>query len=76
MSLNASREIQIRTKAVLLFAITFAVYFVSRSPALDEIDSVNFAMGLRHFDLWNSQTSRRFVPVLRRPLFNLLEQSS
>ncbi len=55
MSLDASREIQIRTKAVLLFAITFALYFVSRSPGLDEIDSVNFAMGIRHFDLWNHQ---------------------
>jgi hypothetical protein len=55
MSLDASQEIQIRTNAVLLFAITFAFYFVSRSPALDEIDSVNFAMGIRHFDLWNHQ---------------------
>src|SRR5438477_1146672 len=42
-------------KAFFLFLITFTLYFVSRSPGLDEIDSVNFAMGVRHFNLWKHQ---------------------
>jgi hypothetical protein len=30
-------------KSVIIFVATFALYFLSRSPGLDEIDSVNFA---------------------------------
>src|SRR5207244_10174569 len=63
MSRHASREIQTWIKAVVLFAISFAVCFVSRSPALDEIDSVNFAMGVRHFDLWNHQPQPPGYPL-------------
>jgi Dolichyl-phosphate-mannose-protein mannosyltransferase len=42
-------------KPVLLFFATFLLYFFTRSPALDEIDSVQFAMGVRSFDLWHHQ---------------------
>lgn len=48
-------ETHILIKAVALFFVAFALYFVSRSPGLDEIDSVNFAMGIRHFNLWEHQ---------------------
>jgi 4-amino-4-deoxy-L-arabinose transferase-like glycosyltransferase len=43
------------TKAVLLFLAAFALYFFTHSPALDEIDTVQFAMGVRSFDLWHHQ---------------------
>jgi len=43
------------TKAVLLFLAAFALYFLTHSPALDEIDAVQFAMGVRSFDLWHHQ---------------------
>jgi 4-amino-4-deoxy-L-arabinose transferase-like glycosyltransferase len=42
-------------KAVVLFVVAFAVYFLTHSPALDEIDAVQFAMGVRSFDLWRHQ---------------------
>jgi hypothetical protein len=42
-------------KAVFLFLAAFALYFFTHSPALDEIDAVQFAMGVRSFDLWHHQ---------------------
>jgi 4-amino-4-deoxy-L-arabinose transferase-like glycosyltransferase len=42
-------------KAVLLFFAAFALYFLTHTPALDEIDAVQFAMGVRSFDLWHHQ---------------------
>lgn len=42
-------------KAGVLFLIAFALYFFTRSPALDEIDPIQFAMGVRSFDLWHHQ---------------------
>src|SRR5439155_14243593 len=42
-------------KAVLLFFAAFALYFFTHSPALDEIDAVQFAMGVPSFDIWNHQ---------------------
>lgn len=50
-------------KAILIFAATFAVYFLSRSPGLDDFDSVNFAMGVRSFNLWNHQPHPPGYPV-------------
>lgn len=32
-------------KAIFLFLLAFTLYFISRSPGLDEIDSINFALG-------------------------------
>ena len=53
---SASRESKVTViKAILVFATTLALYFLTRSPGLDEIDSVNFAMGVRQFNLWNHQ---------------------
>ena len=43
------------TKAALLFFVGFALYFFTHTPALDEIDAVQFAMGVRSFDLWHHQ---------------------
>jgi 4-amino-4-deoxy-L-arabinose transferase-like glycosyltransferase len=42
-------------KSAIIFVATFALYFLSRSPGLDEIDSVNFAMGVREFNVWEHQ---------------------
>jgi hypothetical protein len=42
-------------KAGLLFLVAFALYFFTHSPALDEIDAVQFAMGVRSFDLSHHQ---------------------
>ena len=38
-----------------IFILAFLLYSLSRSPALDEIDSVNFAMGVQHYNLWEHQ---------------------
>jgi hypothetical protein len=42
-------------KATLVFLAAFVLYILSRSPGLDEWDSVQFAMGLREFNLWKHQ---------------------
>ena len=42
-------------KGLLLFLSASALYWFSRSPGLDEIDSINFAMGVYHFNLWEHQ---------------------
>jgi hypothetical protein len=42
-------------KATLVFLAALAIYFLSRSPGLDEWDSVQFAMGIREFNLWKHQ---------------------
>jgi 4-amino-4-deoxy-L-arabinose transferase-like glycosyltransferase len=42
-------------KSAIIFLATFALYLLSRSPGLDEIDSVNFAMGVREFNVWEHQ---------------------
>lgn len=38
--------------AIFIFVSAFALYFFTRSPGLDEWDSVQFAMGINDFDLW------------------------
>ena len=42
-------------KAALIFLAAFATYFITRSPGLDEFDSVQFAMGVREFNVWEHQ---------------------
>ncbi len=42
-------------KTALIFVIAFSLYFISRSPGLDEYDSVQFAMGVRNFNIWEHQ---------------------
>ncbi len=44
-----------RGKAALIFAFAFLLYFCTRSPVLDEWDSVQFALGVREFNLWKHQ---------------------
>jgi hypothetical protein len=44
-----------RIKVALVFLFVFALYFFSRSPGLDDADSVQFAMGTQHFDLWRNR---------------------
>ncbi len=44
-----------RGRTALIFAAAFALYFFSRSPGLDEWDSIQFAFGAQHFDLWQDQ---------------------
>jgi hypothetical protein len=50
-------------KATLLFLGTFALYFATRSPALDEHDSVQFAMGVRDFNMWKDQPHGAGYPL-------------
>ena len=57
---NAPRQ---RTIALGLFLACSALYFVTRSPALDEWDSVQFALGVGHFDLWRHQPHPPGYPV-------------
>jgi 4-amino-4-deoxy-L-arabinose transferase-like glycosyltransferase len=42
-------------KAALIFAGAFLIYFLTRSPGLDEYDSVQFALGIGEFNLWKHQ---------------------
>ncbi len=44
-----------RLKAALLGFCFALLYFLTRSPGLDEWDSVQFALGVRHFDIWAQQ---------------------
>lgn len=50
-------------KAIFLFLLAFTLYFISRSPGLDEIDSGNFAFGVRHFNLWIHQPHPAGYPL-------------
>jgi Dolichyl-phosphate-mannose-protein mannosyltransferase len=50
-------------KAGFLFLVAFTLYFVFRSPGLDEIDSINFALGVRHFNLWEHQPHPAGYPL-------------
>jgi len=52
MSTDQDRQGQ-RWKIAAIFIFVFALYFLTRSPDLDEWDSVQFAWGVRGFDLWN-----------------------
>ena len=70
------------TKAVLLFLAAFALYFFTHSPALDDIDAVQFAMGVRSFDLWHHQPHPPGYPLfiffgwLGTKLFHATPESS
>jgi hypothetical protein len=70
------------TKAVLLFLAAFTLYFFTHSPALDEIDAVQFAMGVRSFDLWHHQPHPPGYPLfilsgwLMTKLFHVGTESS
>ena len=44
-----------RLWAIGLFFICSTLYFATRSPALDEWDSVQFALGVGDFNLWRHQ---------------------
>jgi len=50
-------------KAALLFLRAFALYFARRAPALDEQDSVQFAMGVFDFNLWKHQSHPPGYPL-------------
>ena len=41
--------------ALLIFAVCATAYFLARTPALDEWDSVQFALAVGDFDLWKHQ---------------------
>jgi 4-amino-4-deoxy-L-arabinose transferase-like glycosyltransferase len=41
-----------RFNAAILFLSVFLLYFLTRSPGLDDADSIQFAMGTQDFDLW------------------------
>ena len=45
----------LRAQAALIFLVCTAAYFLTRTPALDEWDSVQFAMGVGDFNLWKHQ---------------------
>ena len=39
----------------MIFVVCTAAYFLTRTPALDEWDSVQFALGVSNFNLWRHQ---------------------
>jgi hypothetical protein len=57
---NAFRR---RLAAGALFALCSILYFVTRSPALDEWDSVQFALGVGAFNIWRHQPHPPGYPV-------------
>jgi len=54
-SVGSSPDSGVLIKATLIFLAAFVLYLISRSPGLDEWDSVQFAMGIREFNLWKHQ---------------------
>ncbi len=46
-----------------VFLLCSVIYYLTRSPALDEWDSVNFALGVGDFDLWRHQPHPPGYPV-------------
>ena len=48
-------HLSVLPKTGLLFVGSFLLYFISRSPGLDEYDSVQFAMGVLRFNIWDHQ---------------------
>lgn len=51
-------------KAGLLFFGAFLLYFLTRTPGLDEFDSINFAMAVtRGFNLWQDQPHAPGYPL-------------
>jgi 4-amino-4-deoxy-L-arabinose transferase-like glycosyltransferase len=53
-----------RTSAAFLFLASFALYFITRSPALDEHDSIQLAMGVLDFNMWEHQPHPPGYPLL------------
>ena len=43
---------RLRWQTLAVFAVTATLYFLGRTPALDEWDSVQFAQGVGDFNLW------------------------
>jgi hypothetical protein len=54
-------------KAALLFLAAFSLYFGLRSPVLDDHDSVQFAMGVLHFNVWNDPPHAPGYPLFIFP---------
>jgi hypothetical protein len=50
--------------AALVFGLAFALYFFTRGIGLDDWDSVQFAMGMREFNLWRHQPHPPGYPLL------------
>lgn len=51
------------TKAAIIFLLLSGIYFFARSPGLDDYDSVQFAMGVRSFDVWQHQPQPPGYPL-------------
>lgn len=70
-TLNQNKEIfptsrldmRILIKAAMIFLVASTLYFATRSPGLDEIDSVNFTMGVLNFNVWDHQPHPPGYPV-------------
>src|SRR5215211_4610336 len=54
-ALDSSAPLGAVWKPALLFVFVFCLFFLTRSRFLDEWDSVQFAMGVREFNLWKHQ---------------------
>lgn len=52
-----------RLKAALIFVAASALYFVTRTPALDEHDSIQFALGVLDFNVWKDQPHAPGYPL-------------
>jgi hypothetical protein len=50
-------------KAALIFLGAAALYFFTRSPALDEHDSIQLALGVLDFNMWKDQPHAPGYPV-------------
>ena len=62
-SVASSLDSAVLLKAALIFLAAFVLYLISRSPGLDEWDSVQFAMGIREFNLWKHQPHSPGYPL-------------
>jgi hypothetical protein len=55
--------ISLKTQALILGVICGVLYFLGRTPALDEWDSVQFAFGVGDFNLWRHHPHPPGYPV-------------
>jgi hypothetical protein len=60
---TVAKALHRRTISLGLFFACSTLYFVTRSPALDEWDSVQFAFGVGDFNLWRHQPHPPGYPV-------------
>ncbi len=65
-SIAPAPRLTLRTRLAALAALFLATHLAFLPPTLEDIDSINFAMGVRHFDVAASSAASTRVPGVHR----------